>query len=182
MLVSINGITLTGDKVPGVGALTDELIVFAADALEAAADAAPLPRPSGTALERSLARLLAAGMGSQVWLNDDRAGRAGKRLAKQARKVRDDCAAASSLAEQQRQVARAAAAADALLADGLPARLAAIDATEAAALAAPRQEVYLGFHEIAPEPPAAEEPPPAAVPAVEPMPDDSKWPRWYPGG
>ena len=58
ILVSTKGITLTGDKVRGVVALTDELIVVAADALEAAADAAPLPRPSGKAL--SLARPLAS--------------------------------------------------------------------------------------------------------------------------
>ena len=179
IIVSTNGIVLTGCKLPGVGALTDELIVVASDALERAADAAPGARPTGKALERCLARLLAAALGSQVWLDDDTAGRPGKRLAKQAGKVRDKGVADASLAQQQRQVARAAAAADALLVDGLPARLAAIDATEATALAAPRQEVYNNFPEIAPEPPAAEEPPPDAAPAaVEPTPDESRWPRW----
>ena len=176
MLVSTSGITLTGDAVEGVCALTDELLVVASDALEVAADAAPLPRPRPMVLQRCLARLLAAAVGSQIWLDDLKAGLSGKRLAKQARKIRCDGVAASLLAQQQRQVARADAAADASQVEGLPARLAKIDKAEAAALDAPRQEVYTNFPEIAPEPPAAEEPPPAAVPvAAEPQ---SKWPRW----
>ena len=179
MLASTDGIAPTGVKFLGVGALTDELLVVASDALERAADAVLGDRPTGKLLERCLARLLAAALGSNVSLDDAKAGRPGKRLAQQARKVRDRGVAAASLAQQQREVARAAAAADASLADGLPAQIAEIDAAEAAALAAPRQEVYNNFPEIAPQPPAAEELPPAAAPAaVEPTPDESRWPRW----
>ena len=130
MLVSTSGITLTGDAVEGVCALTDELLVVASGALEVAAAAAPLPRPSGKALEKCLARMVAAAMGSQVCLDDEKAGRAGKRLAKQVRKVGGNAAAAASSAQRQRQDATAAAAADASLADGLPARLAEIDTAE----------------------------------------------------
>ena len=84
-------------------------------------------------------------------------GGPGKWLAKQAGKVRAAVADASFAAQQQRQLARAAAAADALLADELPELLAEIDAAEAAAYAAPRKEVYVGFYELASSPPAAAE-------------------------
>ena len=181
ILVSTDGIKVTGSEVPGLCALTDEVLVAASGALEVAAAAAPVPRPSGKALEKCLARLVAAAMGSQVWLDDEKAGRAGKRLAKQVRKVGGDAAAAASSAQRQRELATAAAAADASLADGLPAWLAEIGTAEAAALAAPRQEVYVGFHEIAPEPPAAESPPPTAAPvavAEAMLAPQKKWPRW----
>ena len=68
ILVSTDGITVTGSEIPGLCALTDEVLVAASGALEVAAAAAPVPRPSGKALEKCLARLVAAAMGSQVWL------------------------------------------------------------------------------------------------------------------
>ena len=120
MLASANGATPPGGDTVCFSALTDALIVSASDALQEAVDAWALPKPSGKAQARCLAWLLAALVGSQARLDEAEAGRAGKRLTKQAGRVRAAVADASFAAQQQRQLARAAAAADALLADELP--------------------------------------------------------------
>lgn len=149
ILASTDGNIGPSRKIVGLGALTDELLVVASDALQVAVDAAPGAKPSGKALQRCLARLVAAAMGSEVHLDPGPATTAGKRLEKQAAKVRAAAIEASIVAATQRREAQAAAATNGSLADGLSARLEQIDAAEAAALAAPCREVYVGFHEIA---------------------------------
>ena len=93
----------------------------------------------------------------------------GKRLERQAQKVRDDCADASARAAQQRYAARSDATAP-----GLPRRLAAIDEMERLMLMHPRTEVYVGFHELDGLIPSSDSVAPdgngaASAPAAEPV-------------
>ncbi|MDC0526019.1 hypothetical protein OAO87_03375 [bacterium] len=107
------------------------------------------PKPlSGTAEHRLLAWMVADARGATVVLDPPSAERVGKRLKKQALKVRDDLAAVPDWAESERASTRAAADADAALRPQLRADLAAIDTAEQRKLQAPHEEVYIGFHEL----------------------------------
>ena len=176
IVVSTDGDTRMSCKDLGLGALTDELLVVASDALQAAVAVAPGIKHSGKALQRCLAWLVAAALGSKVRLDPNDATKAGKRLQKQATKVRAAAVQASTLAAAQRSDALAAAAADNSLADELPALLEQIDATEAAALAAPCREVYKGFYEIACPPTVDQlQPPPTAQPNLLMLDEPESW-------
>jgi chemotaxis protein histidine kinase CheA len=153
-----------------LGELTDHTLVVASDALEAAITGVQ-PKPSGRARLRLLAWLVADARGATVPLDKALAETVGKRLEKQAQKVRDDCAAASERAAEQRYDARSDASAA-----SLPARLAAIDEQERLALKRPFAEVYVGFHELegllpssdGGDPDAASFAAPSAAPAAAP--------------
>ena len=95
-----------------------------------------------------LAWLVADARGATVPLDKALAETVGKRLDRQAQKVRDNCIAARERAVQLRTDARAAAAADPSLAAGLPDQTAAIDEEERLALSHPLHEIYVGFHEL----------------------------------
>ena len=147
--------------------LTDEILVVASDAV-ASVTADAQPPLSGKAKFRLLAWLVADARGATVPLEKALAETVGKRLDRQAQKVRGDLAAAVALAEQARADARAAAAEDAKLAARLAADLAAIDGDEQAAIDAPKSEVYVGFHELdsllpPPQDPYCDTTPPVAV-------------------
>jgi hypothetical protein len=113
-------------------------------------------------------RVAAYQLGADTPLDKQLAETVGKRLERQAQKVRDDVSLAAATEQQARACARLAAAADGSLLAALPAELAAIDAAEKLALEAPRNEVYVGFHELisllprTPEPPTATAAPTAA--------------------
>ena len=130
--------------------IIDGALVDAADAVEAAVQELPAgrARPSGRAQRRLLAWVLADARGSAP-LEPAVAETAGKRLQKQAERVRGKLA----------DVAAAAAAArvEACAATDAEARLAAIDEDELFKEAALRAEVYVGFYEVA-ELPAPVEP------------------------
>ena len=142
--------------------LTDELLVVASDAVSTVvAEAAS--KPSARAVLKLLAWTVADARGASIPLDESLALTVGKRLDRQASKVRDALAAVSADADVERAEARAAAAADEALAAALPARLAAIDAKVQAAYTAAREEVYVGFHELEaliPRPPPDAPPPP----------------------
>ena len=127
--------------------LTDQLLVVASDAVTAVA-AAALPALSGKATLRLLAWVVADARGATTPLEKALAETVGKRLKKQAQKVRETLAAATADAAEARESARAAAAQDANLAAALAAELAAIDALEHGAYDRARDEVYIGFHEL----------------------------------
>ena len=127
--------------------LTDQLLVVASDAVTAVA-AATLPALSGKATLRLLAWVVADARGATTPLEKALAETVGKRLEKQAQKVRETLAAATADAAEARESARAAAAQDANLAAALAAELAAIDALEQGAYDRARDEVYIGFHEL----------------------------------
>ena len=127
--------------------LTDQLLVVASDAVAAVAAAASPPL-SGKAKLRLLAWVLADARGAGQPLDRALAETVGKRLEKQAQKVRDILAAASAHASQARDAAHKAAAQDASLVAALASELAAIDTTERNAYASARDEVYIGFHEL----------------------------------
>ena len=149
--------------------LTDELLMVASDVVAAVATELE-PKASGNAQWRLLAWTVAAARGATINLDTALALTVGKRLDRQAQKVRADIATACAAAKAERESARAAAAADATLAGKLAATLAAVDARELKALAAPATEVYIGFHELVgllPElPPPPPLPPPPAPPSV----------------
>ena len=141
--------------------LTDQLLVVAVDAVEAAVNDFK-ERPSGKAQLRLLGWTVAAARGAVTNMEPALAETVGKRLNRQAEKVRADIAAARAHAAEARSRARAAADADASLAAELAATLAAIDTREQRELEKPAFEVYIGFHELhgllppPPPPPAAE--------------------------
>ena len=129
--------------------LTDHLLVVASDAVHAAAAAKVPLALSGRATLRLLAWVVADARGATQPLQKALAETVGKRLDKQAQRVRDAYAAASAHALESRTAARAAAAADASLSsDDLRDQLAAIDAEERRALEHPLREVYVGFAEL----------------------------------
>ena len=116
--------------------ITDEGLVVATDAVAAMA-AAQKPPPAGNVLLRLLAWVVADARGATVAMENKLALTVGKRLDRQAQKVRIAIAAAVATAEAE----RVAAAGDADL-------LASINAAERLALDAPCKEVYVGFHEL----------------------------------
>lgn len=106
------------------------------------------PKLSGSAEQRLLAWLVADARGATVVLDPPSAERVGKRLKKQALKVRADVADVPQWAEDERARVRAAANASPALRPQLRADLAAIDAAEQRKLQAPQEEIYVGFHEL----------------------------------
>ena len=120
--------------------LTDQLLVVASNAVTAVA-AETVPLLSGKATLRLLAWVVADARGATTPLEKALAETVGKRLEKQAQKVRETLAAATADAAEARESARAAAAQDADLAAALAAELAAIDALEQGAYDAARDEV-----------------------------------------
>ena len=133
--------------------LTDFDLIVAKDAVWQAAAAAE-PKPSGSARYRLLAWVVADARGAAQSLAPPTALKVGKRLEAQALKARGDFG-------EQRSCARHEVAADASLAGGLPATLAAIDEAERLAMEKARHEVYVGFHELEVK---VEESAPAAAP------------------
>ena len=131
--------------------LTDYDLIVAKDAVWQVA-AEKQPPPSGKARYRLLAWVVADARGASQPLAPAVAEKVGKRLEAQALK-------AQGRFSEERSRARDAAAADASLAAGLRAALAAIDEAERCAMEAARSEVYVGFHELEMPPP-----PPQAVP------------------
>ena len=134
----------------------------------AAAAAAPI---SGKARLRLLAWLVADARGSRWWnggagLDKPAAETVGKRLERQADRVRAELDPARAAARVDRE--RVAAA------GGDAGRLAVIDATEQAVIERARGEVYVGFHELEslmPEPyPVMPPPPPPELLEPEPEP------------
>ena len=102
-----------------VDKLTDQLLVVFSDAVASVAAAASPPL-SGKATLRLLAWVVADARGAATPLEKALAETVGKRLEKQAQKVRETLAAASADAAQAREDACAAAAEDAELAAALP--------------------------------------------------------------
>ena len=140
-----------------VDVLTEQLLLLAADAVDAASEAAPVPKPNGKARLRLLMALVAAAMGSPASFGKPEAEKIGKRMTEQVKTVRARPARAAAKAVQDRKAARAAVASDAALAAGLPALLARIDEQEQATSARYITETYDGFWEIAPPPPPAKD-------------------------
>ena len=128
--------------------LSDGLMVLALEAVEAYAAAAPTPKPSGVEQKRIMALLVADAMGFQRVLAGDDVTRAGKRIHKQANKVRDELAAACSETAAARADACAAAATDSKLQEALATALAEIDDKELTDVSKLAYEPYIGFHEI----------------------------------
>jgi hypothetical protein len=127
--------------------LTDELLVVASDAVrdEAAECTAKngLGPISGKAQLRLLAWVVADARGADTPLEKALAETVGKRLDRQAQKVRSDMARATERAECSRAYVRTA-----LSAELHAAKLAEIDAEEQRELEKPRAEIYVGFHEL----------------------------------
>ena len=130
-----------------LGKLTDHLLVVASDAVRAAA-AEKVPQPSGRATLRLLAWVVADTRGAVQPLEKALAETVGKRLEKQAQRVRDTYAAASEHAMESRTAVRAAAVADASPGVDLAGQLAAIDGEERRVFEHHRREVYVGFVEL----------------------------------
>lgn len=131
--------------------LTDQLLVVASDAVTTVASQASPPL-SGKAKLRLLAWVVADARRGGRPIEKALAETVGKRLEKQAQKVRETLASASAHAADAREAAHAAAAQDATLAATLRATLADIDATEHMAYVSARDEVYVGFHELGSDP------------------------------
>ena len=129
-------------------AITDELLVVTADVVAAVA-AEVAPRPSGKALLRLLAWVVADARGATVALEKVLAETVGKRLDRQAQKVRAELARATRDAEASRNVLLASTGSEEL-ADraAVAAQLVAIDAAERQAYEHAHNEVYVGFHEL----------------------------------
>ena len=123
--------------------LTDEDITVAADAVEAVV-AKQQPRPSGRAQFRLLAWTVADARGAVRALDMAAAEAIGKRLDRQAQRVRRAMAAESASACVARLELSGGMADPAILQQGM----AAIDAQERARLESLRAEVYVGFHEL----------------------------------
>lgn len=144
--------------------LTDELLVVSVDAVSTEVGLhRRLETVSGKAQTRLLAWVVADARGAQTPLEKALADTIGRRLERQAERVRDATSVAAATAKQARARAQLAAAADPSLAATLPAALADIDAAERLELAKPRSEVYVGFHELAALLPRPAEPPAAAA-------------------
>jgi hypothetical protein len=130
--------------------LTDEDLVVAVDAVEAVV-AKQHPRPSGRAQFRLLAWTVADARGAATPLEKALAETVGKRLDRQAQKVRGDI----ELCEREYHERRLYAS---------EAEHASMDAAHRLAMEALRTEVYVGFHEL--EPAGEEEAAVAALPAT----------------
>ena len=129
--------------------LTDELLVLSCDAVAAEVEVARRTETiSGKAQTRLLAWVLSDARGAQARMDNALAETVGKRLQRQAQKVRDDTALAAAAAQHACASAELAAAQDASLRPGLAALLAGIEEEKQLALRKPREEVYIGFHEL----------------------------------
>ena len=131
--------------------LTDELLVVASDAATAAVSGANKllttlrePLVSARARFRLLAWLVADARGAQEALDKADAETIGRRLDRQATRVRDNLVRAAEDARLKRDAARDSGAMD----GELQAALAAIDAEEQAVVEHARSEVYVGFTEL----------------------------------
>ena len=141
--------------------LTDWLIVLAWEAISTAV-AESASAVSGKAKLRLMAWLLCDACGHEgPVLEKSDAEAAGKRLQRQAERVRATAEVAKVKAARLRDEAVTVAANDKTLTAELPATLAAIEAELQVALALPRAEVYVNFPELVRELPAA------AAPSVE---------------
>lgn len=127
--------------------LTDELVVVAVDAVNTVCAAQTL-RPSGKAQFRLLAWVVADARGALTPMDKALAETVGKRLDRQAQKVRSDLSLAVSAAQVDRDRAHARARVDASARASLQARLSEINETEHRAREKPSKEVYVGFHEL----------------------------------
>ena len=123
--------------------LTDEILVLAADAVEKVM-AKQQPRPSGKAQFRLLAWMVADARGATTLLEKALAETVGKRLDRQAQKVRGDISAVRAAARE----ARLRATGDTDDRAATQPLVAAIDADERTKLQSLREEVYVGFHEL----------------------------------
>jgi hypothetical protein len=126
--------------------ITDELLVVASDAVATVAAEQPRP-PSGKSLLRLLAWIVADARGASTVLDKLLAETVGKRLDRQAQKVRTTLARATKVAEFARSDLLTVLADSALASDGAD-RRAEIDAAEKQAYEHARDEVYIGFHEL----------------------------------
>jgi hypothetical protein len=127
--------------------LTDQDIVVAVAAIEAVAARLPAP-PSGNALKKLIAAVVADARGATKLLDKAAALTVGKRLHRQAERVRAELDAARSAAAAARTRTREAAAADPAARATIRADLASIDAAEQQMLEKPQREVYVGFTEL----------------------------------
>jgi hypothetical protein len=148
--------------------LTDEDLVVAVEAVEAVV-AKQQPRPSGKAQFRLLAWAVADARGATIPLDKPLAETVGKRLDRQAQKVRSDMDAVRASARDARLRLSSAAAADPAVRATLRQDMAAIESEERSKLEKLREEVYVGFHELDALLPGAEmesesEPEPAPAP------------------
>ena len=100
------------------------------------------------ATQRLFAWVAADARGAATPLDKVLAATVGKRLEKQAQKVRETLTSASARAAEARKAAREAAVQDTTLVAALPAELALIDEAEHKAYASARNEIYVGFHEL----------------------------------
>ena len=139
--------------------LTDEQLVHAWDAVEAVTNATSAT-VSGKARLRLLAGTVADARGAQVALEKALAETVGKRLQRQADRVRQTLAAAAADAEEARASACSAAASDAALMANLPAELERINDTVLDARQKAHEVVYVGFPELD----TLITPPPSVVP------------------
>ena len=123
--------------------LTDEDIAVAVDVVEAVVTKQQ-PRPSGRAQFRLLAWTVADARGAAAPLDMAVAEAVGKRLDRQAKRVRDAMKAVSAGAREARLQLSGGMADPATLKEGI----AAVDVEERSRLEALRAEVYVGFHEL----------------------------------
>jgi hypothetical protein len=143
--------------------LTDEVLMVANDAIEVVA-AHTSPKPSGKALLRLLAWVVADARGATMPMEKPLAETVGKRLNRQASSVSKSLQQASTAAGVAREMASRASQADSALRATLRAELAAIDEQERRAYQMAAEEEYVGFHELAQL--CNMPPPPARVPAA----------------
>jgi hypothetical protein len=127
--------------------LTDEDIIIAVAAIEAVAARQPTV-PSANAQKKLLAAVVADARGATKLLDKSAALTVGKRLHRQAERVRAELDDAHSAAAAARTRTREAAAADTAARATIRADLAAIDADEQLALERLQREVYVGFSEL----------------------------------
>ena len=153
ILPSLDGTFSPSPPPAMLDAITDELLVVASDAVAAVASEVQ-PKPSGRALVRLLAWVVADARGATMALDKALAETVGKRLDRQAQKVRAQLACATREAEEARTRLAAVVAPSAPIGGMDPGRVAArsaeISAAEAQAYQRARSEVYIGFHELEP--------------------------------
>ena len=168
------GLGMMKAKSCNVKVVTDGLLVLSLEALESAVAAAPYPKPSGRAQHRALAMLVAGAVAGDFPAGEDEQLLAGKRLQRQAIKVRDQLLEASRYAASERVEARRVAAEERAEEADLAAALAAITASELMQVNKLATEVYIGFYElIVNHCPAL--PPPLPAPTV---PEPVSMPPW----
>lgn len=143
---------LGGDFAPSpppalLATITDGLLVVAWDAI-AAVVAEAQPRLSGKAHLRLLGWTLADARGAQIAMDKALAETVGKRLERQAERVRPALAAAAEAAAAAADAARAAHATDPEMTDEHTRQLLSAECAAADAYERLRNEVYVGFHEL----------------------------------